>query len=1017
MGTGDVGPASAAHRPFTTPSAPFSVSSAILSGWMLQVSWQPPATDGYAAVTHYVVEYSHDATTWYLTNDQPVPGDASVIVMNLTATPIRFRVAAVNVAGSGEFSSPSAIVTPVDSIHTAPAMATGVSLAATRANELTATWVAPAVVGSDPNIVYKVDLEEQNADGVWSPAASSPYTTPNTTLVVSSLTTGTTLRVRVAASSSAGVAAFTAYTSALVESIPDAPTSVAATVSGGAVATIALSWAAAGDGNSSLTGWTVEMSTNAGAWVALDAPAANTSELLITTESGKSYTLRVAAVNRWGTSPTSSVGPLTAFSLPDRPNAPTLAVSPGVGKLLVTWNRPADGGSPLTKFLLEASLDGRLFSTVWEPQASETQLTLTETPGTVVAVRIAAVNAAGRGGFSTQSVSVTAAEPPSPPATVVVSTVSGGLTVSWPGSPANGYAPVTAWRLQLTPSSSANSIKSVTLDGTARNYTALLSPGKWTVSVAADNAAGRGTWSTASSVTEVVKDICTAAATCSGHGTCRALDASQGCACDTHYFGANCGSYYAPKATTQSVVDTAGGSVALASGHGVELPAAALSSNVAISVSAYSASAQPPSGTCASCSHVSDVLDLGPDGTTFTTPVTVKFSIGAGTTPAGKQVHVHTYDTATQSWEPLTASTTIVTDASGNRVASCTTTHFSLYSAMLRDTPSSSPSPTTGDNSETMADKIDMTLLVTIGAGVGVLLLAIVLIVLMRRHRRTRRLDDVLELKQPAKQMTLDPSYDPYASPHDPKYVTPLSPGTNSPIVPVSSWLNESNGVGTSVTAPPPKAKADPVTEISIPSPTPLRSMGKSFASSRSTNTPSSVKLDLGDSPYFPSVSDAGLPTADSPGIASRSSAASSGKPPVSPASPATSLAPPSNGTRVGRFSLAAARAQVAALSKSYASGDMSNLSTANYRRIESPATSVSNSPGSSRPSSAEPSHRSAASEPVPAADPCTPIELDKVDPKPDVKPAWVGAFSEPSSAMDDEDMADLPGSASTSAR
>lgn len=98
--------ASTGFQPYTVPDAPTSVSS-LLGDGQLFVSWQPPAFDGGATVTGYVV------------TAQPGGATMSTEAANLTFTGLdngtayNFTVAALNAAGQGAASDPSPARAPV----------------------------------------------------------------------------------------------------------------------------------------------------------------------------------------------------------------------------------------------------------------------------------------------------------------------------------------------------------------------------------------------------------------------------------------------------------------------------------------------------------------------------------------------------------------------------------------------------------------------------------------------------------------------------------------------------------------------------------------------------------------------------------------------------------------------------------------------------------------------------------------------------------------------------------------
>jgi len=90
--------------PATVPGAPTGVSATPASG-LLTLNWVAPASNGGEPITDYLVEISTDSTNWVV-----VPHTAStattIVASGLTnGTPYYFRVAAINMLGTGAYGS------------------------------------------------------------------------------------------------------------------------------------------------------------------------------------------------------------------------------------------------------------------------------------------------------------------------------------------------------------------------------------------------------------------------------------------------------------------------------------------------------------------------------------------------------------------------------------------------------------------------------------------------------------------------------------------------------------------------------------------------------------------------------------------------------------------------------------------------------------------------------------------------------------------------------------------------
>ena len=71
---------------------------------------------------------------------------------------------------------------------------------------------------------------------------------------------------------------------------------------------------------------------------------------------GRSYTFTVKAVNSAGVSEAGTSNEITLSGVPDRPGGPS--VTPGDGKLMMTWDAPNSNGSPITGYTVYATAAG-----------------------------------------------------------------------------------------------------------------------------------------------------------------------------------------------------------------------------------------------------------------------------------------------------------------------------------------------------------------------------------------------------------------------------------------------------------------------------------------------------------------------------------------------------------------------------------------------------------------------------------------------------------------------------------
>ena len=175
--------ASTSATPATTPSAPTSVSGTSGDG-QVSVSWSTPASNGGAAITDYIVQYSTSSGGAYTTFSDGTSTSTSATVTGLSNnTPYYFKVAAVNSAGTSSYSTVSASVTP----KSVPPVVSSVTAGD---GSLTFTWNAISHGGDNYRIYW-------GTDSTFATAYSYTGTTL-TSYTVSSLTNGTIYYFRVA---------------------------------------------------------------------------------------------------------------------------------------------------------------------------------------------------------------------------------------------------------------------------------------------------------------------------------------------------------------------------------------------------------------------------------------------------------------------------------------------------------------------------------------------------------------------------------------------------------------------------------------------------------------------------------------------------------------------------------------------------------------------------------------------------------------------------------------------------
>jgi hypothetical protein len=150
-------------------------------------------------------------------------------------------------------------------------------------------------------------------------------------------------------------------------------------------------------------------------------------------------------------------------------------------------------------------------------------------------------------------------------------------------------------------------------------------------------------------------------------GTCGSVDAAAGGAGGT---SADTGGLPdAPAAMTSMMITAAAGGTITAGGGSLWIPGGALAADKMITLTVRAPTASDPSHD----SLVGNIYEFGPDGTTFTAPVSLTLPL-ATTVPADKKVVVAWLDAASGQWFPVESTATA--DKVVGRVTHFT--HFSL---------------------------------------------------------------------------------------------------------------------------------------------------------------------------------------------------------------------------------------------------------------------------------------------------------------------------------------------------
>jgi hypothetical protein len=437
--------------------------AATVQGSSISLTWSTPSSNGGSDITDYIVEYElSTGGTWSVFADGTSINTTALVTGLSDGTSYDFRVSAVNIIGQ---SAPSnvATATPGEPAQvliqsftklTVPLIQTAIRITneGTSQYEYQYTWCVNN--GASDPCGGGGDMFDSTAAKLIQPGTNYDMTATSTVPVPGNYWFH--VQVLYGSQSSSASQSFTA-----LATYPDPPTSVVATSTASAQATITFTTPSAN--GSAITGYTVTSSPGG-----IIGTGSNSPIIVSGLTNGTSYTFTVTATNGVGTSQASSPpsNPVTPVTIPDALTG--LAAVPGNTQVALSWTAPAfDGGTPITDYVVEYKLSSE--PTVWTVFADGVS---TLTTATVTGLtndvsydfQVSAVNAVGQ-----SLVNSTSATPPSPyvPPVVPPVTLPGGGSSS--GSYSSGGS-VT----QVGPALSESRVLAVTQVGPALKQTQII---------------------------------------------------------------------------------------------------------------------------------------------------------------------------------------------------------------------------------------------------------------------------------------------------------------------------------------------------------------------------------------------------------------------------------------------------------------------------------------------------------------------------------------------------------------
>lgn len=468
----------------------------------VELTWTAPSNTGGYPIGYFVIEYQYVAQGGQIVRKTVETSGAVTrqVISGLTnGTSYIFRVAAVIPPGGiGAYSSPSAAVTPP-----------GYPIQPNKPTALTALvgngsvqlcWSAPLWDGGSPITNYVIQYQQYRPGQPSEWVSVNRSASPATTASLAGLTNAQFYSFRVAAVNARGTSDFSDAVSAQI------PTVVCTTGN----RSVTVRWQPAFSDGANITGYLVQYSAdNGNTWRATGAAVSGTTTTVTNLDNGVSYVFRVAAVSTLG------VG---EFCVPSAPAVPSTvpgtprniaASATGPRSASVSWLPPNDnGGSAVTSYDIQYSWDA---GKTWNPAGVTNSAATTSTvnglpPGRQLVFRVAAINRAGKGAFSSVSAAIaTPAELPGVPQINGVRGGNGQCEIRLAMANSDGGSAITSYEVRYSAGDISRPaglmiVPATTLvNGSARVVvTGLVNGLRWNFSVVAVNAVGRGPAASAS---------------------------------------------------------------------------------------------------------------------------------------------------------------------------------------------------------------------------------------------------------------------------------------------------------------------------------------------------------------------------------------------------------------------------------------------------------------------------------------------------------------------------------------
>lgn len=475
-----------------TPAAPVDVI-AIPGDRSVTITWSASTDD---SVTGHQVETCVVGGSCSVSGG----GSSSVVIGGLdNGESYRFRVAATNDTGVGEYSPSTPVVVP----RTVPDPPSQPIVVVDGTN--VEVSVLPGADNGAPIIDHEVTCI--SADGGAPASATGPA--DGMPVTVTGLTpppdasTPITYTCSATSRNDAGDSSESPPSDPFeTVGVPTSPLNLAVDLEGDA--SVDLSWSAPSfDGGSPVTGYLFEQDDGT-VWIAVaNLGPMVTSYTATGLENGTTYRFRVTAENAAGWGAVSDDVTATPYGLPEAPTG--LLLTAGDAEVSLSWTAADGNGRPVLDYAIEygTSSAGPWTAFTDGVSTSTSSVVTGLTNGTEYTFRVRAETLAGLSApVSGAAMPLTS---PSAPTSLLASPGTGAdyekITLSWSAPSSNGGSAVTSYTVELATNPDFSSATSFTGASSPRALTGLTANTAYHLRVRAVTAYGTGPWSSMSSLT------------------------------------------------------------------------------------------------------------------------------------------------------------------------------------------------------------------------------------------------------------------------------------------------------------------------------------------------------------------------------------------------------------------------------------------------------------------------------------------------------------------------------------